>query len=99
LLIAFCFARYARVTIHAIEVARKAGAKTVGITDSVTSPAAGAADLVLVCATQTDSFFNSYVSAVSLIYALAICLANLDESTVLERLRKVDEALPDDWFC
>lgn len=46
LLFSLCFGRYTKVTLHAMDYARKVGARVISVTDTPVSPAARRADLV-----------------------------------------------------
>lgn len=60
----FVFARYYKIDIHYLELAKKCGAKICLITDEVVSPLVGYADVVLQAETSHMSFFNSTLGAV-----------------------------------
>jgi DNA-binding MurR/RpiR family transcriptional regulator len=55
------FPRYNRMALEAIEIASRAGAKIIALTDKVTSPVARKADLVLTAEVDIVGFSNSYV--------------------------------------
>lgn len=60
----FAFARYYKIDIHYLELAKKCGAKICLITDELVSPLVGFADTVLQVRTEHMSFFNSTLGAV-----------------------------------
>lgn len=61
---------YARRTIAALEVARKAGSTTIVITDSRTSPALQFSDYSFVTSTESPQFFSSYAATMVLMEAI-----------------------------
>jgi DNA-binding MurR/RpiR family transcriptional regulator len=97
-LVTFAFQRYTRRTVEAMEFARKRGARTVTITDSLASPAAQIADVTLVAHVRSESFFNSYVAAVSLINALVAAVVSEKFETAREALERIEELLPEEDF-
>ena len=81
MLIGISFPRYSRQTVQALAYARKKGAGTLAITDSLDSPIAENADNVLLARSDMVSFVDSLVAPMSLINALiaAVSLKNHDE--------------------
>ena len=67
-------APYARRTIAALQVAREAGATTLVITDSRTSPALQFSDYGFVTSTESPQFFSSYVATLVLMEAIVSML-------------------------
>lgn len=61
---------YARRTIRALKVAQEAGATTLVITDSRTSPALQFSDHGFVTATESPQFFSSYAATMVLMEAI-----------------------------
>jgi len=99
LLVTFYFKRYDKRTLNAIEVAKAAGAGTLTITDSFISPSAQRSDQTLVCEPESGYFFNSYVTAVSVINIVASGLVReLGHEVVKARLEELDRVLPEDDF-
>lgn len=86
-------APYSRDAVMAAEVAAKAGAKVVALTDSDLSPLAAYADHVLVAATDTPSFFHSLTAANGVIEALLAVLANRGGAKALAAIRRTQERL------
>ena len=74
LLVAMTFQPYRADTMGAVRLAKRRGARVIGITDSVTSPLAREADLTLVCPTHTPQFFPSYAAVTALLEALVALL-------------------------
>lgn len=98
-LVTFAFQRYTKRTVDAMEWAKQRGASTITITDSLTSPAAQGADVVLVAEAQQPAvFFNSYVTPVSLINALVGALVYRDLERFRRALTELEELLPEEDF-
>ena len=74
LLIALTFQPYRVETMAAVRLAKRRGAKVIGITDSITSPLAREADEVLVCPTSTPQFFQSQAAVTALLETLIAVL-------------------------
>ena len=89
LLITISFPRYTRKTVDAAEFAHSRGAKILAITDSVMSPLARFATVVLPARSSIDSFVDSFSAPLSLINALLTAVgqrARTKTVTALERL-------------
>jgi DNA-binding MurR/RpiR family transcriptional regulator len=97
-LVAFSFVRYTTRTLDLVRLARSRGARTVVIADSVTAPAARAAEYVLRAAVQSHSFHNSYVAAVSIINALVTAISTKARDRVARSLKDVDAVMPPGEF-
>ncbi len=92
LLIAISFPRYTRKTVEIVEHARGRGARILAITDSVMSPLARHATVVLPARSSIDSYVDSFTAPLSLINALLTAVAQRQkERTVasLDRLESV----------
>ena len=74
LLIALTFQPYRAETMAAVRMARKRNCQVLGITDSVTSPLARAADRTLVSPTHTPQFFQSHAAVIALLEGLVAVL-------------------------
>ena len=74
LLVALTFQPYRAETMGAVRMAKRRGARVIGITDSVTSPLAREADQALICPTHTPQFFQSHAAATGLLEALIALL-------------------------
>ncbi len=81
LLIGISFPRYSRQTVQALAYARKKGAGTLAITDSLDSPIAENSGNVLLARSDMVSFVDSLVAPMSLVNALiaAVSLKNHEE--------------------
>lgn len=96
--VAFAFVRYTRRAVDLVRLARDRGVRTIVITDSLTSPASREADHVLCAAVTTQSFHNSYVSAVSYINAIVTAIATKARDRVTRSLRDIDAIVPLEEF-
>lgn len=96
--VAFAFVRYTKRTLDLVRFAKGRGARVVVIADSVTAPAARAADLVLRAAVRTQSFHNSYVAAISIVNAIITAISLKARERVAQALKEVDAVMPDDEF-
>lgn len=67
-------APYARRSIGALKIAKEAGAKTLVITDSRTSPALQFSDYGFVTSTESPQFFSSYVATMVLMETIVSML-------------------------
>ena len=74
LLMALTFQPYRAETMAAVRLAKRCGARVIGITDSVTSPLAREADQALICPTHTPQFFQSQAAVTGLLEALIALL-------------------------
>lgn len=87
LLVALTFQPYRAETMGAVRLARRRGAKVLGITDSVTSPLAREADQAIVCPTHTPQFFQSHAAVTGLLetlIALLVARAGEEAQTRIE---------------
>lgn len=97
-LVAFSFQRYTKRTVDALELAKRRGARTIVITESLRSPAAQVADVSLIGALRSRSFFNSYTAAVTIVNALTTGVVNRRLRASRRALETLDELLPDEDF-
>jgi DNA-binding MurR/RpiR family transcriptional regulator len=88
-LVVISFAPYSKEAIATLEAAARAGAKTLAITDSETSPLAKAANVSLLFSVASPSFFPSITAGFGVIEALlALLLIDGGDAAV----RKVEQA-------
>jgi DNA-binding MurR/RpiR family transcriptional regulator len=73
-LLAMTFQPYRRETLDAVRMARAAGAKTIGVTDSTASSLCREADLGLISPTHTPQFFHSNSAVSALLESLCALL-------------------------
>lgn len=90
-LVAFSFPRYTKLTLDAVEEAKKTNVTVVSITDSVYSPLALLSDHVLPASFSMDSFMESFVAALSLLNALVTALAYTEGDESMRRLGNLEE--------
>jgi len=91
-LVAISFPRYSRRTVRAMGYARKRGATTIGLTDTVASPIAGLADIKLLAKSNVVSYLDSLVAPLSMINALLVAMgwqAEDEISETFERLERI----------
>lgn len=93
LVIAISFPRYTRRTVEIADYARARGAGVLAITDSVMSPLAHRATVVLTAHSGIDSFVDSFTAPLSLINALLTAVGQKAQSRTVPAL----ERLEGDW--
>ncbi len=74
LLVALTFQPYRSETLGGVRLAKRRGARVIGITDSAASPLAREADQVLICPTHTPQFFQSQAAVTALLETLIALL-------------------------
>lgn len=93
-IIGITFPRYSNAAVKAMTFAKRRGAKTVALTDSMTSPLCSLADYVLIAKSDMASVVDSLVAPLSMINALIVAtiieLGN-DVETTFERLESIWE--------
>ncbi|HEX9464959.1 MAG TPA: MurR/RpiR family transcriptional regulator [Alphaproteobacteria bacterium] len=92
-MVVMTMAPYSRDAVAAAEMAAKAGARVVALTDSDLSPLAPHADHVLVAATDTPSFFHSLTAASGVVEALVAMLASRGGAKALKAIRRTQDRL------
>jgi DNA-binding MurR/RpiR family transcriptional regulator len=92
-MVVMTMAPYSRDAVMAAEMAAKAGAHVVAITDNDLSPLAAFADQVLVAAIDTPSFFHSLTAANALVEALLALLAKSGGAKALAAIRRTQDRL------
>lgn len=93
-------APYARRTVAALQIARDAGATTIVITDSRTSPALQFSDFGFVAATESPQFFSSYVATTVLLEAMISLLLTRAGPEAEEMIRSAEiqiDRLGENW--
>lgn len=81
------FPRYNHMAIQASDMARKAGAKVIALTDKVTSPIAQDADISLLADVDFPGFCNTYVAP---LFICDLLLLLLSERINMETSQKAD---------
>jgi DNA-binding MurR/RpiR family transcriptional regulator len=84
-LLAVTFRRYAKLTTEVVRYFHEAGGAVVLVTDSRAAPAAGHADVVLVCADDAPTPFPTAVPGVFLLEALVAALVERDPERARRR--------------
>ncbi len=79
------FPRYSKLTVDVLAFSKRAGARVLGITDSVHSPIAKTADITLFADNESDNFVDSLAAPLTLINALLQEIGRRDPERVSER--------------
>ncbi|MGC4192217.1 MAG: MurR/RpiR family transcriptional regulator [Thermomicrobiales bacterium] len=90
LVVAISFRRVDRLTVEVLRQARSLGAATIALTDHRSSPAARAADRVLIARTGTLRLMPSFAPGASLVHALLEEVAAVRRDAAGERLRTAE---------
>ena len=91
LLIAISFGRGLRVTVEAVQNARRRNVPSFGITDGDTTPIAKYCDGYLVAATTRTSFIDSYAAPTAALHSILVACAHSQSARSLEHLRVSEE--------
>ncbi len=89
--VAISFPRYSSRTVECMEFAKKRGAKTVAITDSVASPLVRLADCALTARSDMASFADSLVAPLSLINAIIVAVSLANKDALMERFSQLEK--------
>lgn len=89
LLFSLCFGRYTKVTLHAMDHARKVGAQIISVTDTPVSPAARRADLVFTVRYGVW-FYGASAALFSLLNALVAAILVQQNDAAQARLETLD---------
>lgn len=90
------FPRYNHMAIEAVDMARKAGAKVIALTDKATSPIAGEADIALLADVDFHGFCNTYVAPLFICDLLLLLLSqkiNLEASSKADLIEEYSQKL------
>jgi DNA-binding MurR/RpiR family transcriptional regulator len=85
------FPRYTRETVRALAYAKSRRIRTLAITDSLISPLAQHADVVLTARCKMDSFVESFTAPLSLINAIVTAVGLCRKESTLKSLRRLEE--------
>jgi DNA-binding MurR/RpiR family transcriptional regulator len=85
------FPRYTNLAAVGFRHARDKGAATIAITDSVMSPLAAAADIVLPARSNIPSFVDSLVAPMSLVNAILTAVSLYDRERTMRTLGSLEE--------
>ncbi len=91
LFIAISFPRYSKRTVKALSFAKKQGASTIAITDSIQSPITADSDCSLIAKSDVMAIVDSLVGPQSIINALVVALAIRKKDEVQKRLKLLEE--------
>jgi DNA-binding MurR/RpiR family transcriptional regulator len=92
-LVAFSFEPYARLTVEAVHYAAERRVKVIAITDSVVSPIAKGASIVLKTPSTGPTLFPWIIPAMTVAHALASLMIAAGGATTLAEIAKSDEQL------
>lgn len=91
LLIAITFPRYSSLTVDIARLARERGCRVIAITDSIVSPLARIADLVLPSAYRGIGVQNSLTATFSMVHGLISTVEEACQESYQERIRATEE--------
>jgi DNA-binding MurR/RpiR family transcriptional regulator len=91
-MVGISFRRYTRETVQALEYARSRQIRTLAITDSLVSPLARNADVVLTARCKMDSFVESFTAPLSLINAIVTAVGVGSKDSTLKALKQLEES-------
>lgn len=84
------FPRYTRETVRALEFAKSRQVRTLAITDSLISPLAQHADVVLTARCKMDSFVESFTAPLSLINAIVTAVGVISKDSTVVALKQLE---------
>jgi DNA-binding MurR/RpiR family transcriptional regulator len=84
------FPRYTRETVRSLEYAKSRHVRTLAITDSLLSPLAQHADVVLTARCKMDSFVESFTAPLSLINAIVTAVGLCSKEPSLKALKRLE---------
>tara|TARA_R110000824_G_scaffold3384_1_gene16052 strand:- start:28541 stop:29428 length:888 start_codon:yes stop_codon:yes gene_type:complete len=84
---------YAAGALELAQLAKELGVGIVSITDSEVSPLAALSEQVVLCPTESDSFFHTLTPALAVSEVLCSLLAEFDRPKTLEALQQADKHL------
>lgn len=90
-LLGISFPRYSAAASHAMEYAHDAGAVTIALTDTASSPLAQNADYLLAAKSDMVSFVDSLVAPMSVINALLVAVASRRRAEATETFDKLED--------
>lgn len=92
-LILYSFPRYSEICGTLMEIAHRHGAKVILVTDRLTSPLAGKADVVVVAHVKGLGFTNSYVAPLSISEVILLAISGRNVEKREARIRELDAAI------
>ncbi len=90
-IIGISFPRYSKMAIEAMDFARRRGAHSIAITDSMASPLISSADSVLIARSDMASIVDSLVAPLSLINALIVATVLKKKDEVTNTFRELEQ--------
>ena len=93
LFIAIAFSRYSSPTLKALKYLSQHKVPCASITDSITSPTYGLADISFICESRSFCYQDSYVACSSLTNAIITAAAARNKERTTEYLQRVEDAL------
>lgn len=90
-LLGISFPRYSAAASHAVEYAHDAGAVTIALTDTASSPLAPNADFLLAAKSDMLSFVDSLVAPMSVINALLVAVASRQRVQATQTFDKLED--------
>lgn len=90
LFIGITFPRYSTRARKAMDFAKSRGARTIGITDSETSPVFGTADICLFANSEMVSFVDSLVAPLSLVNAIIVAVGARSVDIISDTFAKLE---------
>ena len=93
--IGISFPRYSSRTAKAMQFAKNAGARCIGITDGPASPFVGIADTLICARSEMESFLDSLVAPMSLINALIVCVSVKSRENVADIFQRLETVWAD----
>lgn len=91
LLISLNLPRYGKEPVKVANIAKEKNSKIILITDSKFAPCAEIADVLFLINFKTLSFFNNYISVISIINALLLGMINKHQEDCKERLETIEK--------
>lgn len=88
--IGITFPRYSKLTLDVLSFAKRAGAKVLGITDSIHSPLAKIADVTLFAHNESETFVDSLASPLTLINAILTEIGRRDPERTASRFEVLE---------
>lgn len=88
--VAFGFNPYSAEIIQAVNIVRESGARLIVITDTLRSPLAGAADVVLTVAMNTPHYFPTIMTSMALVEVLLAECVSLGGERMLSSIKKFE---------
>lgn len=85
------FGKCIRQTVNAVKAANSQGIKTISITDSKLSPLYKYSDISLLTASASDSYFSTFIGAMSISKAMLVCCAELKGEEAIEQLQIIKQ--------